>query len=460
MERKGYYNELVVLMEGTRDKRDAMTEMLGEEYETKREMEEEMANKIARLRELKMQLKRSNRSKIINARYLADLEAGGLRAELALRRLKYASVPVEERAAELREAFRKSLLLEDDDDLSPHASKLLGSSKENNHMSVAVEDLGFEGDGGIEVPVRCYRGNPSTDVASVPVLVYFHGEGHVLGDLETHDWICRSLAALARVSVVAVGYRRAPEAPFPAAFNDAYGAITWIAGGGLGKVPASICVGGDGSGAGLALACSLKARDDEKAPEIQLQILFYPWTDLRPEAPTMEGDDIPFLADLDWFRTVYAPPHDDEPGDESEDDAELNPPDHPLVDGRPWFEDFRASPILGESFVDLPAAFIAYAEDDPLACESVRLAQRLRSEVGHDGVHTLQLAGPLGHGFAKRRDQPQAHTALSAAAAFASAALRAPMSPGMGKPSSRQRRGKVAHTPDDEEEEEEDADSD
>lgn len=302
-------------------------------------------------------------------------------------------------------------------------------------MSVMVEDLAFDSENGVEVPVRVYRGNPNADVAAGPVLVYFHGEHYVLGKLDTHDWICRSLAALACVSVVLVDYRQPPEEPFPAAFDDAYRAVCWVAGGGLGKVPESICVGGDSAGGGLAVACCLRARDDEDGPQISLQVLFYPWLDLRPESPTMEGQDVPFLADLDWFRSVYAP-NDEEEGSDDEDKA-LNPPEHPMVDGKPWFEDARASPLLAKSFEDLPAAFIAYAADDPLAGESIRLAERMNAEVGHQGVHTLRFDGPLGHGFAKKKDTSQAHTTLSSAAAFLSAVLRAPMSPKISKSQSR-----------------------
>lgn len=440
MERKGYYNELVGIFEGFRDKKAEIDKDIEDDLEEKKRIEAKMVDMADDLRALKKQMLASKRAKLVNAKYLADLEAGGLRAMLALRRMQYASVPVEERARDLRQAFNAGL--EEAGPVSPHATQKLGATKGVNHMSVVVEDLGFESEEGIEVPVRVFRGNPNTDVAAGPVLVYFHGESYVLGTLDSHDWICRSLAALASVSVVSVGYRQPPEDPFPAAFEDAYRAVCWVADGGLGKVPASVCVGGDSAGGGIALACCLKAKREE-GPHIALQVLFYPWLDLRPENPTMEGEDIPFLADLDWFRSVYAPPHEDDvSGDD--DEAALNPPDHPLVDGRPWFEDPRASPILAESFKDLPAAFIAYAADDPLAGEAERLAARMLKEAGHEAVHTLHLEGPLGHGFVKRRDKPQAHTVLSAAAAFVSAALRAPISTGSGKSPSKKRSGKSA----------------
>jgi len=431
MERRGYYSQLVELFEGTRAARDEIVRDLEADQEEKYQTNQDISAKLKELQELRKRNRASRRLRAENKKNLADLEAGGLIAELCLRRLKYASIPVKERARDLRAEFDRSCKLPEEP-LSPHASQKLGSSKKINHMAVQAEDLGFEADDGVEIPVRCYIGDPGADVASVPVLLYFHGEGYVLGGLDTHDWICRSLAALARVSVVSVGYRRPPEAVFPTAFEDAYRAVRWVAEGGLGKVPPNICVGGDDSGAGLALACALRARDDDQGPTIDLQVLFYPWIDTRPESTTFEGEDIPFLADLDWYRSVYAPPHVDDGEESNEDnddpDAEVEPPAHPEINGRPWFEDLRVSPLLASSLKDLPAAFIGYAEDDPLAGESEQLADRLRSEVGHEAVHTLHVAGPLGHGFVKRADTPQAHTMLSAAAAFISAALRAPSS--------------------------------
>jgi len=355
---------------------------------------------------------------------------------------------VAQRAAQLRKEFE-----ERGQKPKPHSpqAKKLGATGNMHHLNVVVEDLSFESERGVEVPVRVFKGNPNADVATGPVLVYFHGDGYVLGDLESHDWICRSLAALASVSVVAVGYRQPPEDPFPAAFEDAYRAVCWVSSGGLGKVPDSVCVGGDSAGGGLALACCLKARDEESGPDIDLQVLFYPWLDLRPDGPTMQNPkmtakDIPVLADFDWFREVYAPPHQDTGSEEEEggDAADAAVAQHPLVEGRPWFEDLRASPLLAPSLAELPAAFIAYAADDPLSGEAILLAERLAKEVGHEGVHTLHLDGPLGHGFARRQGESQAHTALSAAAAFLSAALRAPTSPALEKSLTRRGFGRMS----------------
>lgn len=420
MERKGYYGELVKLFEGIRDKKEEADKEIRKELDLKQQTEEEIAAKVEELRALRKVMANTLRARAKNAKLLEELEGGGLRAELAFRKLKYAAVPVEERTAELREAFRDDALGAEPG--SPLTNTKFASSLELNHTSVAVEDVSFEGANAEQVAVRCYSGAPGA-AAAAPVLLFFHGEGYVMGDFDTHEWMCRTIAAMARVTVAAVDYRRAPEAIFPAAFDDAYRAVCWVAEGGLGQPPPSVSVAGDSNGAALALACCLKARDAQ-GPEIKVQILFYPWLDLRPDAPSMQAEsDIAFLADLDWFRSVYAPPFED-PQESGEEGSEA-PPQHPLVDGRPWFEDFRASPILAESLADLPPAFIVHADDDPLACDSLRLAERLRAEAGDEAVHTMFLEGPLGHGFAKRADHQQAHITIAAAAAFTSAAVRA-----------------------------------
>jgi len=260
-----------------------------------------------------------------------------------------------------------------------------------------------------------------------------------MGDLDTHDWLCRSLAAMGRVTVVAVDYRRPPETRFPGAFLDAYAALRWVAAGGLGDgVPPTVGVAGDSSGAALAAACCLQARDQD-GPEVMVQLLFYPWLDLNPEGETMQSatiETVEYMAELDWQRRAYAPlpPEPEAPSSEAGLDW-LNEPieeaveeGHPLgPDGNPWFEDWRASPLAAETFIDLPPAFVAYAEDDPLAQEAERYCERLRQECGEDSVHTLCMQGPLSHGFMKYQHLPQAHAAVTAAAAFAAAALRGPL---------------------------------
>jgi len=426
LERKGYYNELVLVFETIRQKLAICEQELRDDMETKLTIEEEIDGLKRELMALRRTMAESRRTKRTNDYFLQELEAGGVRAAIAHFKLKYASVPVPKRAQTLRRDFRQ---VAREGAASPLAKHKMGSSADCHHQGVKVKDFTFDGPAENKVPVRCYSGAEGPR----PVVVFFHGEGYVTGDYDTHEWMCRSLAALARVTIVTVDYRRAPEHKFPAAFEDAYAAVCWVAEGGMGDAPPSLAVAGDSNGAAMAMACCLKARDhtgEEPGPEIQVQTLFYPWMDLRPDSPAMQAEDtdVEFLAGMDWNRSVYAPPFTDPPEDSDEESSPE--PAHPLgEDGRPWFEDWRASPLLAESLADLPPAFIAYASDDPLAEESVRLADRLRSECGPEAVHTLHLQGPLGHGFAKQSEKPQAHAAVSAAAAFLSASLRAPMSP-------------------------------
>lgn len=408
---------------------------LREGYEERLEIERRLKELQDILVALCRTMRETRRTKIINDRILEDLEAGGVRAAIALRKLKFAGIPTAERAKQARELFREDVLCARPD--SPHTAKKLGSSSDSHHMNVQVQDTSFSSSDGQQVRVRCYRGGSA--VAATPVLIFFHGEGYVVGDLDTHDWLCRSLAALGRVTIAAVDYRRAPESCFPAAFNDAYEALCWVASGGLGGAgPAMLGVAGDSNGAALAVACCLQAQQ-LSGPEVSVQILFYPWLDLRPDSPSMEASDddqVELLADLDWSRSIYQPPFADSP---LETPGKDKVPDelggevvslHPqLEDGRFWFQDWRASPLLAPSFASMPPVFLAYAGDDPLASDAVRFADRLRTECGEDSVHTLHLQGPLGHGFAKRSDSAQAHAAVAAAAAFASAALRGPLSP-------------------------------
>merc|ERR1712216_545685 len=148
---------------------------------------------------------------------------------------------------------------------------------------------------------------------SPPVLVYFHGEGFVMGTLETHDWLCRTLAGAAcGVSIIAIHYRQPPEHRFPAAFEDAYGALRWVAEGNMakGKPPMRVAVAGDSAGGGIAAACCLRARSDPEGPKIELQVLLYPWLDLRPDSAAVKvggACDWVTRIELEWLRNAYAP---------------------------------------------------------------------------------------------------------------------------------------------------------
>ncbi|MCX7030731.1 MAG: alpha/beta hydrolase, partial [Spirochaetes bacterium] len=127
------------------------------------------------------------------------------------------------------------------------------------------------------IPVRIYT--PGTG-SVYPVVVYFHGGGWVMSDLDTHDVVCRKLAIRSSSIVVAVDYRLAPEHPFPAAVDDAYAAVLWVNGNAKSYSgdPSRIAVAGDSAGANLAAVVALLARD-RKGPSLAGQILFYPSTD-------------------------------------------------------------------------------------------------------------------------------------------------------------------------------------
>ena len=135
-----------------------------------------------------------------------------------------------------------------------------------------VRDLSADG-----IPVRLYRPKGVPASTALPALVFFHGGGWVIGDLETHDVLCRQLAAGAGISVVNVDYRLAPEQKFPAAIDDAWAATRWVAAQAaeLGIDAGRLAVGGDSAGGNLAAVVALLARD-AGAPGLAYQLLIYP----------------------------------------------------------------------------------------------------------------------------------------------------------------------------------------
>src|SRR5438309_6435405 len=172
----------------------------------------------------------------------------------------------------------------------------------------SVRDLAAEGPRG-PIPLRIYR--PAGVPASTPLagLVYFHGGGWVIGDLETHDVLCRQLTAEAGVSVIAVDYRLAPEHKFPAAADDAWAATRWIAthAAELGVDADRLAVGGDSAGGNLAAVVALLARE-AGGPRIALQILLYPVTDLVSESQSYADLADGYMLTRDsmrWFRAQY-----------------------------------------------------------------------------------------------------------------------------------------------------------
>jgi acetyl esterase len=208
-----------------------------------------------------------------------------------------------------------------------------------------------------------------------PLLVYFHGGGWVLCDLDTHDQTCRFIAREAGVRVLAVDYRLAPEHPFPAALDDAVAVARFALeeAGRLGGDPARVAVGGDSAGANLAAAAArLLSKDDGKAPAFQL--LLYPVTDLSHKRRSYQlFRDGFFLTEkqMDWYREQYVPTR----------DAAFDP---------------RVSPLLADDLAGLPPAHVAVAGFDVLRDEGEEYATMLQEA----GVPvTVRRHAGLVHGF-------------------------------------------------------------
>lgn len=226
-----------------------------------------------------------------------------------------------------------------------------------------------------DVPVRVY-----TPVGDAPFagLVYFHGGGWVIGSVETHDNLCRSIANAAGCVVVSVEYRLAPEHKFPAAVDDAYAATCWVAeqADRLGIDRRRIAVGGDSAGGNLAAVVALMARDRSR-PGLALQALLYPITDRDLNTPSYLKYADGYLLSRDgmaWFWNHYLP--------------EGVSPDQPYI-----------SPLRAGDLHGLPPALVITAECDPLCDEGNAYARRLEEA----GVPvTLSCYPGMIHGFVRR----------------------------------------------------------
>jgi acetyl esterase len=203
-----------------------------------------------------------------------------------------------------------------------------------------------------KVALRSYR--PIVDEV-LPALVFFHGGGWTIGDLDTHDVLCRQLAVGARCAVFSVDYRLGPESPFPAAVEDSVSSTDYVLqnAGKLQIDPARIAVGGDSAGGNLAAVVSIALKE-----KVAFQLLIYPATDQRGVHPSHERNGRGYLLTTDsmnYFRGSYLPRQAD------------------------W-TDWRASPLLAPSLKGVAPAFVLTAGFDPLQDEGREYAERLKRE--------------------------------------------------------------------------------
>jgi acetyl esterase len=240
-------------------------------------------------------------------------------------------------------------------------------------IHVEADDLTLPGPAG-EIPARHYR--PANGAAAA-LLVFYHGGGWVIGDLDTHDALCRLTCRDAGIHVLSIGYRLAPEHPAPAAIEDAHAAFKWAYehAGELGAIPGKVAVGGDSAGGNLAAVVCQLARDDG-GPAPVLQWLIYPRTDFTARTRSMSLFARGFLLtkrDMDWFQAQY------------------------LRGSGVDAADPRVSPLLAESLSGLAPALIAVGGFDPLRDEGESYAAALRAA----GIAVdLRYLGSLTHGFA------------------------------------------------------------
>ncbi|GAA2988488.1 alpha/beta hydrolase [Actinokineospora diospyrosa] len=216
---------------------------------------------------------------------------------------------------------------------------------------VAVRDLDLDG-----IPARLYTPPSANDNA--PLLLFFHGGGWVIGNLDTHDNPCRFIAKHAEVKVLSVDYRLAPEHPYPAAVEDALAAFNYAVkhAESLGIDPTRIALGGDSAGGNLAAVTAQQAALTP-GPKPAFQLLFYPGTDATVRRRSRDLFATGYLLtdrDIDWFLNHYGPDH----------STRADP---------------RFSPLRAQDLTSLPPAYIATAGFDPLRDEGEAYANALRA---------------------------------------------------------------------------------
>lgn len=253
----------------------------------------------------------------------------------------------------------------------------------------SVRSIAIPGPAG-DIPARLYTPNKlRQDEGLAPALVFFHGGGWVIGDLETHDVVCRGIAQDGELLVISVDYRLAPEHKFPAAVDDAIAATRWIADNAkkLGIDPEQLSVGGDSAGGNLSAVVALHARD-HGGPLLAGQVLIYPATDFSMRHPSHSEPETSVLLThsvIRWFRDHY-------------------------LGGAQDADDWRASPARAETLAGLPPAFVITAGADPLRDEGDEYARRL-VDAGVPVVHRT-YPGQFHGFFTMGKLLPQANVAV------------------------------------------------
>lgn len=252
-----------------------------------------------------------------------------------------------------------------------------------------TKNLDMPGPGG-RIALRLYRAEPLKAGEAQPVIVYFHGGGWVIGDLESHDTVCRELAARSGATLISVDYRLAPEHVFPAAAEDAIAATKWIASNAaqLGVDASRMAVAGDSAGGNLAAVAAIAARD-AGGPAIRFQALLYPVTDFDLTRQSYEENGMrpPVkTVTMAWFRDLYLTKPEDQ-------------------------KDWRAAPLQAADLSNLAPAFVLTAGYDPLRDEGRAYADSLKA-AGNTCTYTC-YEGQI-HGFLNMaRINPQTFDAFA-----------------------------------------------
>lgn len=245
-----------------------------------------------------------------------------------------------------------------------------------------TEDLTLEY-GSLLIPSRIYT--PVKSTQALPVVMFYHGGGMVIGTLDSYDTLCRQIAYQTSCIVVSVDYRLAPENKFPAAVEDAYAALCWLVknGASIHADTSNIAIAGDSAGGNLAAVCTLLARDN-KLTQLKGQILIYPATAPYADSESHHKFAKGYFLERDtvlWFHDCYLRNDEDR-------------------------QDFRYAPLIAEDFSNLPPALVIVAGFDTLRDEGIAYAEKLRTAgcnvdlQEYEGVYHpfVSLAGVLNEG--------------------------------------------------------------